>query len=139
MTGDIIPGTEDFIEIELKECDDFLTVRETLTRMGISSHHKKILYQSCHILHKRGRYFIVHFKELFKLDGKPTDISESDVGRRNRIASLLDDWGLLEIVKRCKTTIKEPLVDVHEIKILPYKDKEAWTLSSKYTIGNGTD
>ena len=139
MSGDIIPGTEDFIEIELKERDDFLTVRETLTRMGICSHHKKILYQSCHILHKRGRYFIVHFKELFKLDGKPTNISESDVGRRNRIALLLDEWGLLEIAKRCKDKVKEPLVAVREIKILPHKDKDEWTLSSKYSIGNGAD
>jgi len=136
---DIIPGTEDFVEIELKERDDFLTVRETLTRMGISSHHKKTLYQSCHILHKRGRYFIVHFKELFKLDGKPTTISESDVGRRNRIVMLLDEWGLLTIIKRCKDTIKEPLVAVREIKILPYKDKEDWSLESKYSIGKGAE
>lgn len=137
--NEIIPGTEDFIEIELKEKDDFLTVRETLTRMGISSHHKKTLYQSCHILHKRGRYYIVHFKELFKLDGKPTTISESDVGRRNRIATLLDEWGLLTITKNSKKRAESPTVSVREIKILPYAQKESWTLQSKYSIGSGPD
>jgi len=133
---EIIPGTEDFVEIELKEREDFLTVRETLTRMGISSFHKKTLYQSCHILHKRGRYFLVHFKELFKLDGKPTTISDSDIGRRNRIASLLDEWGLLKLkTKMNKDTI---MVPVKEITILPYSKKDEWVLETKYNIGTNS-
>jgi Bacteriophage translational regulator len=123
---------ESCVEITLKTPDDFLKVRETLSRIGVASRKEKILYQSCHILHKRGRYFILHFKQLFALDGKPTDISENDVARTNAIARLLAEWGLVVLMK------PESLVDVaplHQIKIITHKEKPDWQLVTKYTIG----
>tara|TARA_Y100000310_G_C20631968_1_gene789141 strand:+ start:361 stop:771 length:411 start_codon:yes stop_codon:yes gene_type:complete len=122
------------IEIELKKEDDFLKVKETLTRIGISSRNENKLYQSCHILHKRGRYAIMHFKELFEMDGLESDISESDVGRRNTIVRLLKEWGLVEILE--DEDYHEPQANVAQIKILPYKEKENWELIPKYHIGN---
>lgn len=127
-------GIEHLLEVKLENRDDFLTVRETLTRIGISSYKQKKLYQSCHILHKRGKYYIVHFKELFKLDGKPTKIEENDIARRNTIANLLDEWGLLKLVDPNKS--KDLVVPVREIKILPYSQKEDWVLETKYNIGS---
>lgn len=124
---------ETLIEVKLAKEDDFLKVRETLTRIGVASKKEKTLYQSCHILHKQGKYYIVHFKELFALDGKDTNFSEPDVGRRNAIANLLEDWGLLKIVN--KEMSKEPLVPMSQIKILPFKEKESWNLVTKYNIG----
>lgn len=124
-----------FIEISLKEEDDFLKVKETLTRIGVSSRKEKILYQSCHILHKRGKYYLVHFKELFKLDSKPSNIDETDISRRNAIALLLEEWGLLKIMN--KTVIdEENVASLHQIKILPFKEKEEWELVTKYNIGS---
>ena len=122
----------DMVEVVLKEPDDFLKVRETLTRIGVASRKEKKLYQSCHILHKQGRYYIVHFKELFALDGKKANLSLNDVQRRNRIVQLLSDWGLVSI------STKESIVDVaplSQIKVLAYKEKGDWTLESKYNIG----
>tara|TARA_Y100001972_G_scaffold51169_1_gene62730 strand:- start:349 stop:756 length:408 start_codon:yes stop_codon:yes gene_type:complete len=124
---------EDLVEITLEEEDDFLKVRETLTRIGVSSRTENKLYQSCHILHKRGKYYIVHFKELFALDGLPTDISETDLGRRNTITSLLEEWGLLSVVDSSK--VKEPKVSLAQIKIISYNDKKDWELVPKYHIG----
>ncbi len=124
---------EDLVEITLEEEDDFLKVRETLTRIGVSSRTENKLYQSCHILHKRGKYYIVHFKELFALDGLPTDISETDIGRRNTITSLLEEWGLLSIVDSSK--VNEPKVSLAQIKIISYNDKRDWELVPKYHIG----
>lgn len=124
---------EDLVEIRLEEDDDFLKVKETLTRMGVSSKTENKLFQSCHILHKRGKYYIVHFKELFSLDGLPTDISETDIGRRNIITNLLDEWGLLEIVDKNKTSL--PLVSLAQLKIISYNDKDNWELIPKYHIG----
>ena len=118
------------LEIRLSEADDFLKVRETLSRIGVASRKEKKLYQSCHILHKQGRYFIVHFKELFALDGKPTNLSQNDIERRNTIAGLLEDWELVEVLG-----ISEPKAPLSQIKILPYKEKEEWTLETKYNIG----
>lgn len=126
---------EDLVEVTLKERDDFLKVKETLTRMGVSSKKEKKLYQSCHILHKRGQYYIVHFKELFDLDGKPTNFSDSDKARRNTIANLINDWGLVELVDKEKS--KSPIVPISQIKILPFNEKKNWELVSKYNIGNG--
>jgi hypothetical protein len=120
------------VEVSLNEPDDFLKVRETLTRIGVASRKEKKLYQSCHILHKQGRYYIVHFKELFALDGKKANLSLNDVQRRNRIIQLLSDWGLITITK------KEDIVDIaplSQIKVLSYKEKNDWTLESKYNIG----
>lgn len=122
---------EQMLEVVLKEPDDFLKVRETLSRIGVASRKEKILYQSCHILHKQGRYFIVHFKELFALDGKPTNISINDVERRNTIAGLLSDWGLVEIVGD-----SQPRAPLSQIKVLSYREKDEWTLETKYNIGN---
>ena len=119
------------LEVRLTESDDFLKVRETLSRIGVASRKERKLYQSCHILHKQGRYFIVHFKELFALDGKPTNISINDVERRNTIAGLLSDWGLVEIVGDSQT--RAPL---SQIKVLSYREKDEWTLETKYNIGN---
>ena len=119
------------LEVTLKEPDDFLKVRETLTRVGVASRKERKLYQSCHILHKRGKYYIVHFKELFALDGKPTNITSNDVQRRNRITKLLADWGLVEISGE-DTGDRAPL---NQIKVLSFKDKGEWTLESKYNIG----
>jgi len=127
-------SVDDFLEIHLKEDDDFLKVKETLTRIGVSSKREKKLYQSCHIFHKKGRYYIVHFKELFSLDGLPTNISENDIARRNTIASLLEEWGLVKIVNTQKS--ESPQVSLAQIKILPYREKEDWELVPKYHIGN---
>lgn len=124
---------EDMVEVTLKEKDDFLKVRETLTRIGVASKKEKILYQSCHILHKQGKYYIVHFKELFSLDGKPTDFSENDVARRNTIINLLSDWELIGIVSKNKTV--DPTVSLSQIKIIPFKEKNDWQLVPKYNIG----
>tara|TARA_B100001113_G_scaffold175036_1_gene143400 strand:- start:8564 stop:8986 length:423 start_codon:yes stop_codon:yes gene_type:complete len=123
---------DDMIEVTLKEPDDFLKVRETLTRIGVASRKEKKLYQSCHILHKKGQYYIVHFKELFALDGKKANLSDNDVQRRNRIIKLLSDWGLVEIVK--DETIKG-VAPLSQIKVIAYKEKGDWTLESKYNIG----
>ena len=124
---------DDLLEVTLKQDDDFLKVKETLTRIGVSSRRENKLYQSCHILHKRGKYYIVHFKELFALDGLPTDISETDLGRRNAIANLLDEWELLEVVDIEKT--ENPRVSLAQIKILSYNEKTDWELIPKYHIG----
>lgn len=121
------------LEISLKEPDDFLKIRETLTRIGVASRKDNKLYQSCHILHKQGRYFIVHFKELFMLDGKPSNLMDNDVERRNTIATLLSDWGLLDIVNRDQSLAKAPL---RQIKVIPHKEKHQWELCPKYNIGN---
>tara|TARA_Y100000401_G_scaffold115791_1_gene120153 strand:- start:2068 stop:2505 length:438 start_codon:yes stop_codon:yes gene_type:complete len=120
------------IEVLLNEPDDFLKVRETLTRIGVASRKEKKLYQSCHILHKQGKYYIVHFKELFALDGKHANLSINDVQRRNRIVRLLSDWGLISIVDEETVTDIAPL---NQIKVLAYKDKGEWTLEQKYNIG----
>lgn len=119
-------------EVTLGAPDDFLKIRETLTRIGVSSRKEKKLYQSCHILHKQGRYYIVHFKELFVLDGKEASITDNDIQRRNRIASLLQDWGLLTLVQPIDESTMAPL---NQIKIIPFSDKENWILESKYNIG----
>ena len=124
----------DLIEVTLNEKDDFLKVRETLTRIGIASKKEQILYQSCHILHKRGQYYVVHFKELFALDGKPTDITESDLARRNAIANLLEDWGLVKLVNAKQTEVPEPIF-LSQIKIISHKEKNEWELVPKYNIG----
>jgi len=125
---------EEMVECTLKEPDDFLKIRETLTRIGVASRKDKTLFQSCHILHKQGRYFIVHFKELFALDGKPTNFSENDQARRNTIANLLSEWGLILLVNSERTS--ELTVPLNQLKILAYKEKEEWTLTAKYNIGN---
>jgi hypothetical protein len=122
------------VEVRLKTKDDFLKVRETLTRMGVSSKKEKKLYQSCHILHKRGRYAIMHFKELLDLDGLETDISDSDIGRRNIIVKLLVDWGLVEAVD--PEEYAEPQLSLAQLKIIPHKEKGEWQLVPKYHIGN---
>ena len=132
ITEEIKWTSDSMIEVGLKEPDDFLKVRETLTRIGVASRKEKKLYQSCHILHKQGRYFIVHFKELFALDGKKANLSLNDVQRRNRIVQLLGDWGLVSI------NSKESIADVaplSQIKVLAYREKNDWTLESKYNIG----
>lgn len=121
-------------EVFLNHPDDFLKVRETLTRIGVSSKNEKKLFQSCHILHKQGRYFIVHFKELFLLDGKRSDLSDNDIQRRNRIAKLLADWGLVELA--ALEEVEDNMAPVSQIKILPYKQKHEWQLIAKYSIGN---
>jgi len=121
------------LEIKLKAEDDFLKVRETLTRIGVASRKDKTLFQSCHILHKQGKFYIVHFKEMFALDGKPTNFSDEDIGRRNTIANLLEDWGLLTIVE--PTRAQDPKATLNQIKILPHKEKDEWTLVQKYSIG----
>ena len=120
------------LEILLAQPDDFLKVRETLTRIGVASRKDKILFQSCHILHKQGKYYIVHFKELFALDGKQVDLSENDLERRNTIAKLLSDWGLVKILDNIKFTDLAPL---SQIKVIAYKDKHEWDLQTKYNIG----
>tara|TARA_B100000519_G_scaffold40992_1_gene31068 strand:+ start:81 stop:503 length:423 start_codon:yes stop_codon:yes gene_type:complete len=132
ITDEVKWTAESMVEVVLKEPDDFLKVRETLTRIGVASRKEKKLYQSCHILHKQGRYYIVHFKELFALDGKKANLSTNDVQRRNRIVQLLSDWGLISI------SAKEIIADVaplSQIKVLAYKEKGDWTLESKYNIG----
>ena len=122
-----------FIEVILKEQDDFLKVRETLTRIGVSSRKEKVLYQSCHILHKQGQYYIVHFKELFALDGKEATIDDNDISRRNAIANLLEEWGLVKIVNRQVMT--DNIAPLHQIKIISFKEKDEWQLVTKYNIG----
>ena len=121
------------LEVTLNEPDDFLKVRETLTRIGVASRKDNKLYQSCHILHKQGRYFIVHFKELFLLDGKKSNLEENDIARRNTIATLMSDWGLVTIEGKGKV---EPLAPLRQIKIIPFKEKNNWDLCPKYNIGN---
>ena len=123
------------LEVTLNEPDDFLKVRETLTRIGVASRKDNKLYQSCHILHKQGRYFIVHFKELFLLDGKKSNLEENDVARRNTIATLMSDWGLLSIDNNDKL---QPIAPLRQIKIISFKDKDQWELCPKYNIGNGS-
>ena len=130
---EVIWSPEQMVEIVLNEPDDFLKVRETLTRIGVASRKEKKIYQSCHILHKQGRYFLVHFKELFALDGKHANLTQNDVQRRNRIAQLLADWGLISIVDVEKIQNIAPL---NQIKVLAYKDKQDWTLETKYNIGS---
>jgi hypothetical protein len=124
---------EDLLEVRLKNEDDFLKVKETLTRIGVASRKDRTLYQSCHILHKRGKYYIVHFKELFALDGKNTDFEDNDLGRRNTIAKLLEEWGLVEIVKAEQAEL--PSAPLSQIKIISYKEKDEWELTAKYNIG----
>jgi len=120
------------LEVTLQEPDDFLKVRETLSRIGVSSRKEKVLYQSCHILHKQGKYFIVHFKELFLLDGKPVNFSENDIPRRNKIAELLQDWGLLTILDKSE----KQTVPINQIKIISHREKSEWELRTKYDIGS---
>jgi len=129
--NDVIWNPEQMLEIKLKEPDDFLKVRETLSRIGVASRKEKKLYQSCHILHKQGSYYLVHFKELFALDGKQTNISGNDIARRNSIAQLLKDWGLVEVVGNIDN--KAPL---SQIKVISFKEKGEWILETKYNIGN---
>ena len=124
----------DMVEVSLSEPDDFLKVRETLTRIGVASRKEKKIYQSCHILHKQGKYYIVHFKELFALDGKNTNLSLNDIQRRNRIVQLLVDWGLVTINDDSKEKISD-LAPLNQIKVLSFKEKNDWTLESKYNIG----
>ena len=121
---------DQMLEVTLKEPDDFLKIRETLSRIGVASRKERKLYQSCHILHKQGKYFIVHFKELFALDGKNTNLSENDIARRNRIAALLSDWGLVEV-----KGVTNPIAPLSQIKIISFKEKDEWILETKYNIG----
>jgi len=132
MSEDLQWSKEDMIQVELKEPDDFLKVRETLTRIGVASRKEKKLYQSCHILHKKGQYYIVHFKELFALDGKRANLSSNDLQRRNRIVQLLSDWGLIVVTNAETIADAAPL---SQIKVISYKDKGEWILESKYNIG----
>jgi len=125
---------DELVEVTLNEQDDFLKIRETLTRIGVASKKDKTLYQSCHILHKRGKYYLVHFKELFALDGKPTDITDNDLARRNAIVNLLEDWGLLKVVNKKQTEVPEPIF-LSQVKILSHKEKNEWQLVPKYNIG----
>ena len=121
---------EQMLEVGLKEPDDFLKIRETLSRIGVASRKERKLYQSCHILHKQGRYYIVHFKELFALDGKHTNLSENDISRRNTIVNLLNDWGLIGVENKA-----EPAAPLSQIKVLSFREKNEWTLETKYNIG----
>lgn len=132
MSESVKWSIQDMLEVTIKQPDDFLKVRETLTRIGVASRKDKTLFQSCHILHKQGKYYIVHFKELFALDGKLATLSENDIQRRNTIAILLQDWDLIDIVQKEKAENKAPL---SQIKVLPFKEKKEWTLSAKYNIG----
>ena len=124
---------EDLLDVRLKNEDDFLKVKETLTRIGVASRKDKTLYQSCHILHKRGKYYIVHFKELFALDGKNTDFEDNDLGRRNTITNLLAEWGLVELVNKSRS--EQPVAPLSQIKIISHKEKDEWQLVTKYNIG----
>lgn len=133
MEDNNIWSPADMLEIVLNEPDDFLKVRETLTRIGVASRKEKKLFQSCHILHKQGRYFIVHFKELFLLDGKKSNLEESDIQRRNTIATLLSDWGLIQIVNE---EVAKDCAPLRQIKIIGFKEKSEWELCPKYNIGN---
>jgi hypothetical protein len=125
---------EQLIEVTFEERDDFLKIRETLSRIGIASRREQELFQSCHILHKRGKYYIVHFKELFRLDGKPTTLEESDIGRRNTICNLLQQWKLLKVLEPSR--IETPIVPLSQVKIIPFKEKTEWKLTTKYSIGS---
>lgn len=126
-------STDNMVEVSLVNEDDFLKVRETLTRIGVASRKEKKLYQSCHILHKKGKYYIVHFKELFALDGKPANFGEQDIARRNTIVNLLKEWGLIEVVS--SDMVQDPLAPISQVKILPFKEKDHWELVAKYNIG----
>ena len=130
---DNLESVKDLVEVTFPEKDDFLKIRETLSRIGVASRKEKELFQSCHILHKRGKYYIVHFKELFKLDGKQTNFDESDVARRNTIVDLLRQWSLVQVLDPNK--INEPRSPLSQIKVIPYKEKEQWKLTQKYSIG----
>ena len=130
MENNVNCKQEQMFEVLLKEPDDFLKIRETLSRIGVASRKEKKLYQSCHILHKQGKYYIVHFKELFALDGKDTNLSENDIARRNTIVKLLSDWGLVEM-----KAIPEPIAPLSQIKIISFKEKNEWVLETKYNIG----
>ena len=134
MNDEIEWNQDNMLEVTIKQPDDFLKVRETLTRIGVASRKDKTLYQSCHILHKQGKYYIVHFKELFALDGKNTNLSLNDIQRRNRIVQLLVDWGLVTINDESKEKISD-LAPLNQIKVLSFKEKNDWTLESKYNIG----
>jgi hypothetical protein len=123
----------DLIEVKIAEEEDFLKIKETLTRIGVASRKEKKLYQSCHIFHKQGKYYIVHFKEMFAIDGKPSNFSEEDKGRRNKIIELIQDWGLLKVVEA--DSIKDPLASMSQIKIINHKEKNEWTLEAKYNMG----
>jgi hypothetical protein len=131
MNNKITP--DDLLEVTFDDQENFLKIKETLTRIGISSKKENNLYQSCHILHKKGKYYIVHFKEMFLLDGLESEFSENDIGRRNKIAQLLEEWNLLEIVNPIKES--DPVASVNQIKIVPYKEKKDWNLICKYHIG----
>jgi len=126
-------SVESMVEVKLRSAEDFLKIRETLTRIGVASRRDKVLFQSCHILHKQGRYYIVHFKELFALDGKPTNFSDEDKARRNTIANLLAEWELSDVVDSERT--KDPVAPLNQIKILAHKEKHEWKLEAKYNIG----
>ena len=121
------------VEVKIAEEEDFLKIKETLTRIGVASRKEKKLFQSCHIFHKQGQYYIVHFKEMFAIDGKPSNFSEEDKGRRNKIIELLQDWGLLKVVE--VDSIKDPIVSMSQIKIINHKEKDEWTLEAKYNMG----
>ena len=136
MNGELNWSPDDMLEVTLNEPDDFLKVRETLSRIGVASRKEKKLYQSCHLLHKKGKYYVVHFKELFALDGKKSTLTQNDIQRRNTISLLLQDWNLIDIVKKDITEDKAPL---SQIKVLPFKEKKEWTLSAKYNIGKKVD
>ena len=137
MNEDVISwSADDMLEVTIKQPDDFLKVRETLTRIGVASRKDKTLFQSCHILHKQGKYFITHFKELFALDGKKSTLTSNDIERRNTIAILLQDWNLIDIVDKKAAENKAPL---SQIKVLPFKEKKEWILSAKYNIGKKTE
>ena len=131
---DEIDLVKDLVEITFPEKDDFLKIRETLSRIGVASRKEKELFQSCHILHKKGKYYIVHFKELFKLDGKQTNFDESDIGRRNTIIDLLRQWNLVKVLN--PQQILDPRAPLSQIKVIPYKEKNEWKLTQKYSIGN---
>jgi hypothetical protein len=124
---------ETLVEVKIKTDDDFLKIRETLTRIGVASRKDKTIYQSCHILHKQGKYYIVHFKELFALDGKPSNFGDEDKARRNTIANLVAEWGLVELVEKTKSS--EPVAPLSQIKVLPHREKNEWNLVAKYNIG----
>ena len=137
MSEEIINwSASDKLEVTIKQPDDFLKVRETLTRIGVASRKDKTLFQSCHILHKQGKYYITHFKELFALDGKKSTLTSNDIERRNTIAVLLQDWNLIDIVNKTAIENKAPL---SQIKVLPFKEKNEWNLTAKYNIGKKTD
>ena len=136
MSEEIQWSPESMLEVTIKAPDDFLKIRETLTRIGVASRKDKTLYQSCHILHKQGKYYITHFKELFALDGKKSTLVENDIQRRNTISILLQDWNLVDILDKSKVENKAPL---SQIKVLPFKEKKEWNLSAKYNIGKKVD